>query len=308
MMNRTEYLKAKDAYISALPSMDKSAMTIRTYDLALRKYADFLKDDEQTTPLSVVKWRTALFDSGIKPNTIRQYSLCLHGFFDWCIRMNLTRENPVKIEEIPREIDRTYDLLNLSEIETLLAARPPVSRKTMFRNYTITVMLILTGLRNQELRMLTPKDLDFERGTILVSRESAKGSKERQAAFPRQVQEVVKTYLEQIRPQELSDDDYLFGSYADDEGGTSKSTEWHALASTSLTRLVKNWVRKRTGHLNIGSHDLRHAYASYAAEKGVPLRALSLSMGHASERTTSKIYISILDKSSAAQTVNSYFG
>ena len=70
---------------------------------------------------------------------------------------------------------------------------------------------------------------------------------------------------------------------------------------------MKRYVEKHTGHSGIGSHDLRHAYASYASHRGVPTRLLSLSMGHASETTTSKIYISVLDKQRAAMVVNGAF-
>lgn len=308
-MNKGQFNEISTQYLIALHSMKKSDKTVTAYSLAFRKFSDFLEanyTDEQITPLIVVNWRTKLFETGIKQNTIRHYMMVLHTFFKWCVRMKLLEENPVAIEEIPRQDGIEYDLLSLEEIKKVLSSAPSITAKTRYRNYAIVVLLTLTGLRNQELRLLKVSDLNFENKTIHVSQTIAKGTKEREAAFPSQARAVVKEYIEKVRPQELTDDDFLFGSFAGDHGGKAKRTAWHEFTSVGLTRIVKNWVEEITGHKNISSHDLRHAYASLADELGVPLRQLALSMGHVDERLTSRIYISILDKSSAAQTVNKY--
>ena len=308
-MKRTEYLSHIDQYINALPSMERSEQTIKAYAVALLSFSIFLKENgiEEITPLSVVAWRTDLAEKDTAANTVRQYLLRAHTFFAWCVRMNVLNENPVLLEEIPQPKAIEYSLMELNEIESVLESNPKnINRKTACRNRAIVILLIQVGLRNSELRSLTPCDLHYEQNTITV--RHGKGDKRREVAFPSLAQEAVKEYLKSgIRPRFAKDTDPLFGTDADEHGHSTGGKLWKELSSAALRGIVKRYVKNTSGKEDAYPHLLRHAYASLCDHKNVPLRQIQLTMGHSSPATTDRIYISILDKGKAAQTVNEAF-
>lgn len=303
-MNRTEYTTAAEAYISALPSLKKSDCTARSYKMILRTFAEHLTSEsaEQITPLSVVSFRRDLSER-VKTNTVAHYLTVLHGFFEWARRVGLEQQNPVPTEEIPKAERIDYDLPTLDEISELLVCKRPrgTFEKNTCRNRAIVLLLLQSGVRSDELRSLTPDDLDFEKHVVRI--KHGKGDKYREAPFPALAREAVAEYLKARSPA-LARTDYLFGSSVESDGRTEQPGVWHKMTSAALLGLVKRYVKNATGRDNVGVHDLRHAFASYASNKGVSTRNISLCLGHASESITERVYISILDKSKAPTTVN----
>lgn len=300
-MKLNEIPQTATAYIESLQSLKKSVQTVQTYTTALKHFIDYIEQNhEQQTknisPVIINSYRTDLYNkSSVSVNTIRHNLIILHGFFEWCCRMGLTEQNPVNNADIPKSERIQYDLLSLEEIEQLLNNVPKRKNQNSKRNKAIITLLILTGIRNSELRYLKMGNLDFENSTIKI--EHGKGDKFREVAFPDRVKYAVMEYLNSNENKmNRTENDYLFTN----ENGTP-------LTRQGLTQTIKNHVRQVTGHNSIGAHDLRHAYASLSAHYQIPTRQISLSMGHASEAITEQIYISILDKSAAADTVTTKF-
>ena len=309
-MNKQQYQTAYNQYLNSLPSMKKSINTVKAYSLALRKFEDYLNGVEHTgdiSPIDVVNFRTALANTGIKSNTIKQYIIGLHSFFESAIRMKLTEENPVQMEEIPKSEPIEYDLLNMDEIKTAIAnTKPPkgMTRELFVRNRAIVILFLQAGLRNSELRSLTPADLDFEKCTITV--KHGKGDKKRMIAFPATARETIKEYLTSgVRPKHLTDKDWLFGSDCDKNGHPTYGKEWHRLSSYALLLMIRRYIGGCTGKQNgVKVHALRHAFASVVAEIGVPIRTVQLALGHQSVSTTERVYAKILNRTAVAESIN----
>ena len=308
-MNRTDYNKYMEQYLSTLPSMKKSDKTIRSYSMILRKFGEHLnsnKDGEQIQPITIVNFRTHLFNDGVNANSTATYLTVLHAFFEWASRMKLIEQNPVEIAEIPERSKVEYNLLTLDEIKTLLTKTPTeINHKTALRNRAIVVLLLQAGLRNAELRNLTLSALDFENSRIII--KHGKGDKERTAPFPALARQVIGEYLESgVRPSNLSPDDYLFGNDADDTGHSTEGAVWKPFSSMGLLSLVNRYTRLCCGH-EVGVHALRHAAASYWDNMGITMRDIQTALGHSSILVTEKIYVSMLNKSKAANTINCAF-
>ena len=309
-MTKQQYIKAYNQYLDSLPSMKKSINTIKAYSLALRKLEDYLNDIEHTgdiSPIDIVNFRTALYNTGIKSNTVKQYLIGLHSFFESAIRMKLIKENPVQVEEIPKNEPIEYDLLSLDEIkQTLNSTTLPkgMTRELYVRNRAIVVLFLQAGLRNTELRSLRPCDLDFENGTITV--KHGKGDKQRMIAFPVLARDAVKEYLSSdIRPKHLTDKDWLFGSDCDKNGHSTYGKEWHRLSSYALLLMIRRYIERCTGKKNgVKVHALRHAFASVVAEIGVPIRTVQLALGHSSVNVTEQIYARVLNRTAVAESIN----
>lgn len=286
-------------YLNQLENNGKSARTITTYKNALFDFLDTLDSEQDVSTLSVIKWQNKLVLKGVKRNTIRHYLICLNAFYNWQVRNGLVAKNIINAQDLPKKEQIKYDLLSLEEIQQLLSYEPKTKTLHSKRNKAIITTLILTGARNEELRNIKLKDLDFEKSVICIQR--GKGNKYREIPFPEQCKQDVINYLQDKEyPQVKNKEQYLFGYY-------DAANNWNQLKALALTHLVTNYVKKVTGHDYIGAHDLRHAFASLASNLGADTRSISLAMGHSSEQITNKIYISILDKSKAARNINTIF-
>lgn len=305
-MNRTEFEKYSSQYIDTLPSTKKSAKTIQSYSVVLKKFAGYLNTlpyDGEIEPITVVNFRTELYSTNVKTNTIRYDMTVLHTFFSWAKRMHLIEQNPVEREEIPKEQQIEYNLLSLDEIKTVLTELPPrINRKTALRNRAIVILLVQAGLRNSELRMLTPADLDFDNKCIEI--KHGKGEKRRVVAFPALARQLVQEYLKSaVRPPYLSLNDFLFGTDSDENGFSTNGRIWKPISAQGLLGIVNRYTRLCCGH-EVGVHALRHAAASLWAELGVQPRLIQQALGHSSYSTTERVYLHILNNKTASNNIN----
>lgn len=305
-MNKKQFDECAAEYLAALPSGKKSEHTVKHYTTVLRNFGNFLgADDEEITPMLVVRWRVMLAGAGISNNTVRDYMVRLHTFFEWAVRMGVEQNNPVDEQEIPSQQEIRYDLLTADEIKRLLTCKQRgkgTHEKLYCRNRAIVVLLLQSGMRNSELRYLALEDLDWNGCTITV--KHGKGDKSREVPFPVLAREAVKDYLNSgIRPADAKPSDLLFGTdKAEESGVVYKHIEgaWHEISPSGLIRIVREYTEKVCGH-SVKTHALRHAYTSLCDDLGVSIGEVSKTLGHNSIRLTENTYRHILHRDKAAK-------
>ena len=303
-----EYADLYPRYLASERSQQKSEHTVKAYDLALRKFRDYLNETnpDEITPLSVQEWTDSMLDNDVSTNSAGQYWDSVNRFFTWAIKMKLVSESPMPQDGRPEKKFTKKEIPTKEEIMRLLdpANIPPsIQGKLPLRNYTIVAFIILTGLRSDELRELRLSDLNFEDNTVTVRK--GKGDKERNVPFSPLAKEIIRKYLAaKIRPKWATDEDLLFGTHQHelDEKTASKEEQWHKFDAATLGRLVKRYGKTVIGR-EIHPHLLRHCATSLWADAGVNIREVQQALGHASVTTTEKIYTHILDKKKAAQSI-----
>lgn len=315
-----EYNELYPRYLASERAQKKSDCTIRTYDLGLRKFRDYLNETnpDEITPLTVQEWSDSLM-STVSQNSANQYYGAVDRFFAWAKRMKLVSESPIPENGRPTFIFQKKEIPSEAEIKQLLdpANIPKAIKKELpKRNYAIVATIILTGLRSDELRELRPSDLHWDEKTITV--RNGKGSKERNVPFMPLAQTVLRNYLASgIRPAWATDEDYLFGTHQHEgkmesdedepEGNeTDRNELWHKFHGATLDRLVKRYGKRVIGR-DIYPHLLRHCATSLWADGGADIRDVQLALGHSSLRTTEKVYTHILNKDKAAKNIAEKF-
>ena len=303
------YEQASTAFLADLKVSSKSAATYKQYHQVLNEFGTWLSTHTEDTdngiteitPLLISKFKQSMFARGVKNNTVLHYLTMLRAFFKWAIDNKLYTEQPVTKSLLPNAEQIKHDIPTLDEIKLLLSGKQPLYARhnTMQRNRAIVTLFIQSGLRVTELCNLRIKDLDFEHNIVYV--DHGKGDKSRYAPFPSTAQKNVQEYIIhrkiELKPRILPQDAFLF--IGDDEH--------KPLTRQAVTKLVRGYVARLTGHKGIGAHDLRHAAASIWDNRGANIRDVQKALGHSKVETTERVYVQILNKSKAAEQISKIF-
>ncbi|MEW6421118.1 MAG: tyrosine-type recombinase/integrase [Deinococcota bacterium] len=141
------------------------------------------------------------------------------------------------------------------------------------RDRCLIGLLIDTGLRSQELRFLTPGDIDHRNRTIRV--KHGKGGKERKVPFSTVTQRDLRKGEARREPASP----WLFHNIERSYG--------EQLTTTYLSRLVAR-IAQRAGLPSMGPHLLRHTFASSFLAQGGDSMFLKELLGHESIQVTQK--------------------
>lgn len=295
--------------------------SILHYNSYVSRFIKFYSEDHagdeevgEPTYLDIQKFRDHLESTGIAPTTMNLYLTILSSFFNIVSdetlgEIRFFERNPVSHRLFPSmksELAKPYDQILTDEQVAKLWENTPVrghgiKARNWPRNYAIVMLFLATEIRNKELLDLKVSDLDFEYGEIQIW--EGKGRKYRCIDFPEIAQTAVKLYLNSgLRPEGLSDDDYLFGSTSENSFGTnSRDAEWHRGSREWMSNLVCRHVKLVTGVGNVRSHDLRHVGARLDLHNGMRAEELQAKLGHASV-TTTQIYSGKLGSNRKRQT------
>ncbi len=259
---------ASAAWLRDLAERGCSPRTITGYALTVRDFIEcFATEEDNPSALSyadILLW-TQTFDArGLTQRTWQQYLVRLRAFFTWACEHGWYQVNPVLKRLLPSPSDlppKEYAKLGKWQLQRLYTfTRPGYARTVTYpRNYAIVILLLTTGLRNNELLHLTPAALRWSDNQIFVS--CGKSGSVRRMAFPELAQSAVRLYLASgIRPQDLPDTAPLFGTTSKKGvfGTNERGWEWSVGSSAWLSAVVTRHVKAVTGVSGVRCEDLRH--------------------------------------------------
>ncbi len=179
------------------------------------------------------------------------------------------------------------------------------------------------GLRVSELMRLRIKDLDLERGQVVV--RMGKGEKDRVAPLSEKLVSELEAHLAEVRElfeADMGRDDlagvYLPEALARRHSRAGQDWRWQWLwPSREIPTDPRSGLRKRHHVLDgvyqesvrqaairaglnkrVTSHTLRHSFATHLLEDGVDIRTVQDLLGHKSIETT-QIYLHVMQKPGA---------
>lgn len=280
----------------------RSLHTFTAYKTTLSDFVRFFSERPEyngSDPgfVVVMAWRDGLKERGLSPNTVRQYLVRLHSFFDFACDPacgGWYENNPVikRLKPAEESSPRRQRECSLTAWQVMRLWRydkaPGCHRETWPRNYAIVILLLTVGLQNAELRALTPADLDWEDEMLNVTQGRANGF--RRIDFPPIAQSAVRLYLASgLRPKDVPDTAPLFGTTSPKEfGARVRDGEWAQGSAQWLNDIVRRHVKAVTGVDGITTEDLRHVGANLDLNSGVPLEDLQLKLGHLDARSTQR--------------------
>lgn len=304
MTTYEKYTAATEEYLRRLRFNNLSEKTLRNYSGTLSRFGEYLAEQPDADDLYeiVEQWRDELLESGSAASTVRQYLTNLKIFFAKACKRSFPaalrfEENPVDEDFLPKVTKKPYDeILADEDVIKLWQNSPKNSQQAHFwpRNYAVVCLILATGLRNKEVLDLTLSDVDWRDETITV--RSGKGNKFRIVDAPAIVLESLTAYLDSgLRPAYLGDDDYLFGTQAQQKFGLTSAEQnterWHRGSSQWLSELVRAHVCTvcENPDLVVRTHDLRHLFARIHLNANGNISELQSALGHA-QVTTTELY------------------
>jgi len=237
-----------------------SPTTVRTYRQGLRRLGI-----EVPTKTDLDAWVIRMRQDGLTPGGCNMYIRTINAYLTWLHEEGtIDQRLRVKVLRAPLKQIR---LLADAEIRLLLNYRP--RRRTDRRTWTLTLLLLDTGLRIAEALSLERSRIDLDQMTLIVV---GKGNKERMVPFSVELRKVLYRWLKAPHGRSTR---YAFSSFA----GLPLTTRNAAREITTLA--------VRTGVVtHIHPHLLRHQFAATYMRRGGELYRLSRLLGHTSVSTT----------------------
>ena len=251
-------------------------------------------------------------DDPLSPRTVRHYYDTMEAMLDKAVQWDILPSNPM--EKVDRPIVKKVHVHYLTEERAVELLRCLKDEPNMCYR-TAVLLALLCGLRLGEVGALRLSDIDWEHGTIDISRAlkytpatgNFEGSPksdagERLIALPDGMMEVLRSAKQYQEETAKAIGDNWVG-----EG-------WivHAWNGAQLHHdTPSKWFRKFAdahGFEGVRFHDLRHTHATMLLANNIDAVAVATRLGHADASTTLRVYAHALrrrdeDAAKAAQTI-----
>jgi len=284
--------EAIKGYVLDCKVRGRSHRTIEWYEQKLRYFARWLDEEEEVVVLdkvTVVHLRSFVLhiqtetvgrravnreDGGnpvkISPLTVKGYVQVIKGFFNWCHSEELISTNPAHRLKLPAVPDYMIPTFTSEHIKAMLDACD-LSTVLGYRDYTLMLVLLETGIRVSELCGLCVQDVHDD-----YIRVVGKGNKEREVGISPDVAKLLWKYIHHHRKPAYDKEVRVFvNRYG--QPVTPNGVE-------QLLIDVKN--RAAIEGVRVSAHTFRHTFARMYLEQGGEIYRLSRLMGHSSVEIT----------------------
>jgi integrase/recombinase XerD len=259
-----------DAFMVHLKTEQGASIhTVEAYNRDILNYLIFLEESGKSLEsVDFDSYLGRMRTQGKSTRTIARAVSAIRSFYKFLLRDGAIKTNPLLEIETPKfkpPIPRV-----LSEEEMLKLLKLPADQKLALRDATVLELLYATGLRVSELIALKKSDLDMEAGFLIAS---GKRSKERIVPIGTYAREVIKMYLEKMKPKGI----FLF-----------PNRKGKPMTRQAIWKLIRKYgLLLEQGKLY--PHMLRHTFATHLLEGGADLRSVQLLLGH-EDISTTQIY------------------
>lgn len=233
-----------------------------------------------------------IHELGLAPTSQARMVSGIRAFYRYLLIEDLIKYNPAELLELPKLARKLPEVLQVPEIETMLA-RIDLSKPEGHRNKAIIEVMFGCGLRVSETIGLKISDIYFHERYLKVT---GKGDKQRLVPIGAPALEAIQWYREGHRVHIQPDPKAVDILFLNPRG--------KALSRQMVFLMLKDLAAKAGIRKSISPHTLRHSFATALIEGGADLRAVQQMLGHESI-TTTEIYTH-LDREFLRDTINRF--
>ena len=272
VLNKENELAIEPLIQRFLNYIDVSDNTIKSYNVGLIQFNEYLKKNNIKTPTreDVINFREELKETH-KPNTINTYIIAIRNFYSWLEYENITKDITKKIKGIKIERRHFKRGLSQDEIKRVLSVCKDSREELLIK------LMITCALRVNEVRNIRIQDFYDDKGVVMlkVLGKARDGLKQDSVKIDDRILELIKKYCEEYNVK-----DYLFFS-------TSNNNKGNMMSTFSFRNIVNGLFQRANLDMNMLSpHSTRHTSCELALENGIALQDVSEYMRHKSITTT----------------------
>lgn len=223
----------------------------------------------------------AFAKTGAKATTVLRKIAAVRTFCRFLQREELILDNPFSLIKGPRKAKSLPRVLSVEEVSRFLE-RPTIafregrlSEYACLQDRAMFESLYSTGCRISEMTSVRWGEIDFMRGTLIVT---GKGSKDRLVILGRPA----LAALAELRKKTESIDPAL----AAEDAEVFRSKRLLKASPRFVERRMKRYLAEAGLPTDVTPHKLRHSFATHLLDAGADLRSVQEMLGHASLSTT----------------------
>ena len=252
-----------------------SAATVENYRRDILQFVRFVESDKvknccRADTLHVRNFAGSRRRQGISARSLQRSLSALRGFYSYLQRERLVENNPVTDVSAPGAKKKLPELLDVDEINCLLAQIPQGPLE--MRDHAMMELMYSSGLRLVELVNLDIGDLDLTQGQVHVL---GKGNKPRYLPVGHAARTSLGKWLDARKAWVTEDENAVF-----------ISNRGRRLSARGVQQRMARLARKHGLDKHVHPHMLRHSFASHLLESSGDLRAVQEMLGHADISTT----------------------
>jgi site-specific recombinase XerD len=244
----------------------------------IRFKAYLTSDDRKTAGNKISEGRLGSFSTNRILSTLRSYITFLEDM-DVKPPVSPTAIKLIKTEKKHARVPEFEEIIKLIEAPQ----RFEDDQQVALRNRALLETLFATGMRISELLLLKVNQID-ETGRIYIM---GKGKKQRFVYLTPRALGHIANYLQARN----SVSEMLFVPYR----GSNNQEKNKKLSTNYLQWKIKRYRELLDINIPISAHTLRHAFATFLAEKGANPAAIQILLGHESLDTTTR-YVHASDR------------
>jgi site-specific recombinase XerD len=208
----------------------------------------------------------------------------IHTFYRWALSTREVTRDPSALLGRPKVVNRLPTVLRPKEAEIIAEAPSavtvgeggdPLGSAIVLRDRAVLEVLYGSGLRVGEVAGLTLRQVDLERGRVLVR---GKGDKEREVPMSDHAIAAIAAYLSAGRPTMAGDDRRMM--FFNRKG--------KPFSGRDIRAMLEQYVGRVLPGRRVTPHTLRHSFATHLLEGGADIRVVQELLGHASVATTQR--------------------
>ena len=273
VLNENKKIIVKDYIQRYLNYIDVSDNTIKTYNIGLLQFIEYLKNRNIQEPVreDIIAFREYLKAEQLKPNTINAYLIAIRNFYKWLQYEEITKDITQNIKGIKLERKHLKRGLSLEEIKKVLSVCKDIREELLVK------LMINCGLRCNEVVNIQLSDFYDDKGIVMmkVLGKARSGLKQDSIKIDNRLFELIQEYVRQYNIT-----DYLFVS-------TSNNNTNGKLTTKTIRYIVKHLFERAELDMNmLSTHSTRHTTCELLLEKGMPIQEVSEFMRHKSINTT----------------------
>jgi integrase len=261
--------------------------TFKAYESSFRRISSFFGDKKITDvkPIHLKNFYQGIADEGFSRTLINRVKFILKEVFDLSILNEDIVSNPVSVVKLPKinQVPKEQKPFTLDEIDLILS-----SAKGQFKNFL--GISFFTGARSGEILALRWSDIDFEAGTISITKTLSKGfiNEPKTSSSKRDVEmlPMVKKYFEAQRLETGLQNGFIF----------TKTDKISHYANNSLFYNTYREILNKVGLTRRSLHNTRHTFASMMLNNQIDPMWVSSMLGHKNLDITLKVYTHYIPK------------